>query len=907
MRTIPIYFENRGEFAQKVDEVAKIDPAFSKAIKALRKIENIDYGLRKGLAAQFKINPEQIANSIIKKFNCVDFSRIFRIANDKDNIKELYYSMQKYKCFFCEQKIQFRRSFLFHRFSPVFLVYNSNTRMDYGEVAKINIPFVDINALVLICSVCYRASRFLMNYSNQLPNDINEQSQLRIFSNPFDTIGSFHVLPSGEIVEINPLDNNLTDNKIASQWPIIHEMNLNRPQLVNKRKEAYRKTIDLLKVRTNPEQTKKPDKWMQQIFSTQLPYTLARYSALENFFGKIEVGVQTQDGSFQISDFIRAYEYLEEVRRHPKLVENPWRPDLLKKWNVKKIYGDQDGSDTQYPDSPAGENEKDSHSVQYGFDTLQNDFLWWLDEAPLQSQGYLPPHYPPLPMRPPRFIREFSIKNYRGLTIERICLEPRPTSNESDDSQQYTVPVPDVAFLADNAAGKTRLLQALVWALAGCEDVEKLRKQVPEHYLPKGTMITVEFFDRPDKEKLVVTFLPDFPTTGSYTRQLGKEDYKSRIPLLAFGSNRAPATEPDSLEGSSQSKGKPEYFIECAMTLFRRDSHVPHPLYYLPFDKFGWFKPSEDRSIDDELKVQAIRWLLAGLCLPKIKETGITRVNFEPLKPKKNKPRAKLELKEGYPNSKRIPFKNWSEGFQTIYTLALAVIFDMMAEDSGAPPNTGLQTTMSGIVLIDEFDAHLHPRWRVNILKQMKAVFPNVQFIFTTHDPVILRGMPASSVFRLLASQGGVVKPINLMEKTTHLTGFETDDLLVSDLFGLDILRDEEDAEYYERYLHLLLKKAHANRAAGKPERAEKHPELSDEEKTELEFLRRRCGGGYAGLGHPRDQLILPVIDTIYAEYWDKEEKSSKKPGDTSADEQAKPDSDHLDTVKKLLVEIWNR
>ncbi|MEZ4435299.1 MAG: AAA family ATPase [bacterium] len=44
------------------------------------------------------------------------------------------------------------------------------------------------------------------------------------------------------------------------------------------------------------------------------------------------------------------------------------------------------------------------------------------------------------------------------------------------------------------------------------------------------------------------------------------------------------------------------------------------------------------------------------------------------------------------------------------------------------------------LVLIDELDLHLHPRWQSGFVTALKRVFPNVQFIATTHSPMVLPG-----------------------------------------------------------------------------------------------------------------------------------------------------------------------
>ena len=44
----------------------------------------------------------------------------------------------------------------------------------------------------------------------------------------------------------------------------------------------------------------------------------------------------------------------------------------------------------------------------------------------------------------------------------------------------------------------------------------------------------------------------------------------------------------------------------------------------------------------------------------------------------------------------------------------------------------------SGVVLIDELDVHLHPKWQWNIISALTQTFPNVQFISATHSPIII-------------------------------------------------------------------------------------------------------------------------------------------------------------------------
>lgn len=43
-----------------------------------------------------------------------------------------------------------------------------------------------------------------------------------------------------------------------------------------------------------------------------------------------------------------------------------------------------------------------------------------------------------------------------------------------------------------------------------------------------------------------------------------------------------------------------------------------------------------------------------------------------------------------------------------------------------------------GIVLIDEVDLHLHPKWQRNLVRQLSETFPNCQFVLTTHSPLVI-------------------------------------------------------------------------------------------------------------------------------------------------------------------------
>ncbi len=63
----------------------------------------------------------------------------------------------------------------------------------------------------------------------------------------------------------------------------------------------------------------------------------------------------------------------------------------------------------------------------------------------------------------------------------------------------------------------------------------------------------------------------------------------------------------------------------------------------------------------------------------------------------------------------------------------------------------------SGVVLIDELELHLHPKWQRQIIHKLTATFPRCQFIATTHSPQVVASVEPDQV--LLLAPGGVIHP----------------------------------------------------------------------------------------------------------------------------------------------------
>ncbi len=106
------------------------------------------------------------------------------------------------------------------------------------------------------------------------------------------------------------------------------------------------------------------------------------------------------------------------------------------------------------------------------------------------------------------------------------------------------------------------------------------------------------------------------------------------------------------------------------------------------------------------------------------------------------------------------------------------------------------------LVLMDEIDAHMHPSWQRIMISKLQKIFPNVQFIVTTHSPLIIGGMKASQVVRFARNESGKIEKLKILP---DMTIGDTDQILTSNLFGLKSTLDVETLEKQERYDQLLV------------------------------------------------------------------------------------------------------
>jgi len=117
----------------------------------------------------------------------------------------------------------------------------------------------------------------------------------------------------------------------------------------------------------------------------------------------------------------------------------------------------------------------------------------------------------------------------------------------------------------------------------------------------------------------------------------------------------------------------------------------------------------------------------------------------------------------------------------------------------------GGSEVVRGVLLIDELEQHLHPRWQRHVLQRLRLQLPGMQLIATTHTPLIAAGtvdLDPSTISRLTTPEYGGQTDIAKVDKEA-LRGKRADQVLTSEAFGLVTSRSPGSVKEVERYQEL--------------------------------------------------------------------------------------------------------
>lgn len=193
--------------------------------------------------------------------------------------------------------------------------------------------------------------------------------------------------------------------------------------------------------------------------------------------------------------------------------------------------------------------------------------------------------------------------------------------------------------------------------------------------------------------------------------------------------------------------------------------------------EFGVLKESERAKRARDLAIQTLQQVLPGL---KFKEITAER-----------------EIIFDY-DGVAVPINQLSDGYRS----TMAWVGDLVRRLIDAFPNLKNPLQAEGIVLVDELDIHLHPKWQRSIVETVRQHFPKLQFIVSSHSPFVAQDMQAEDKIIVLSKQPDGM--VTHQESTKSVQGWRVDQILTSYLFDLETTRDISIAVAEQEYQQLL-------------------------------------------------------------------------------------------------------
>lgn len=373
-------------------------------------------------------------------------------------------------------------------------------------------------------------------------------------------------------------------------------------------------------------------------------------------------------------------------------------------------------------------------------------------------------------------ITQLSLSNYRG--VSELSLPIHEKLN---------------VFFGVNGAGKSSILDAIAvmlsWTTARIQRAGSSGRPISEHDIANGrSSATIELICKYDGQEYGWKLLKN---RRGYSSGDGKSNLsglnelcrqfqheiiagvlKVNLPVFVYYPvNRAVLDIPlrirgkhrfdifAAYEGSLTSGANFRTFFEWFRE--REDLENENRKY-----KNAFIKPDDFQFPDPQL--EAVRSALNQF-LPEFENLTVRR---SPLR---------MEVNKG---GRRLTVNQLSDGEKCL----IALICDLARRFAIANPLRDKPLEGSGIVIIDEVDLHLHPKWQRLVVPKLQAVFPNCQFFISTHSPHVITHVHPESLYLLKQTDKGIIA-----EHPTESYGKNVDRIL-EDLMGLDTTRPDEIA-----------------------------------------------------------------------------------------------------------------
>ena len=386
---------------------------------------------------------------------------------------------------------------------------------------------------------------------------------------------------------------------------------------------------------------------------------------------------------------------------------------------------------------------------------------------------------------------------FKSLELENVrCFAQRQRLDLTDE---HGKPVQWILILGDNGVGKTTLLQCLAW----------MRPVLSVQYLTSDDNIVTDIFS------------PELA--------LNNEENETWDSLIRIGAEVSVNLKATFSVGQDLGNGKFESCNETVMTevsmtgvngrLHDSDSRVrclPESLEVevlsdLPMFAYGAARRSGTLKVDRGVRSDALASLFRDSTELYDAEDVLLKLDHRAAKPGEPQDVERLaRVKEiiaavlpdiehersiqilgptifgpsNAPGGVRfqtpyglVPLSALSLGYQTTLTWVVDLALRLFERYPESPE----PLSEPGIVLIDNIDLHLHPRWQRRVMENLSHCFPAIQFVATAHSPLIVQAAEGATMAVLRKQDEQVVIETHL----ESVNAWRADQILASDLFGI--------------------------------------------------------------------------------------------------------------------------
>ena len=357
-------------------------------------------------------------------------------------------------------------------------------------------------------------------------------------------------------------------------------------------------------------------------------------------------------------------------------------------------------------------------------------------------------------------IASFSIQNFRCIKDLNVdCLD------DKGKVRQWTV------LLGENNSGKTNVLRALALLEMVKHEFSVGAETAGEKSIVLYAPLAVKHKDQfvgQENPAVKADLLADSGEKFSwqYTDQrVSAEPLESpdRLSVFAYGVSRYPAHT-----ALNERESKPY------QTLFSTEARLSDLEEWLL--KLDYLSRMDDEKSQNEgrKRLDRVRRLLQGNLFPEVRD-----VTFEASGGADSQVVVKFETKDA-----TVRFDQLGFGYQT----SLTWLTDFCKRMFELYPKSENPLHEEAVVLVDELDLHLHPKWQRDIVPTLSKEFPNVQFIVTTHSPHVLQSMEDVNLYVLRRNaESGEIEAER--SNVTNFTGWTVEEILgVTMELGDDVL-----------------------------------------------------------------------------------------------------------------------